>query len=443
MVSPSSAAILGRVLLSMVIAVIGRHYIDVREKMNPALSMHIDEAHAIINKDTLKILAMAGSANVMTHLYSQSFAQIVEAFGSKDAAISAMSNTNTKIFMKAADADTAEYAVRHFGVKDVLSTVYTATAVTTRSVEKEVLREIDMMNLHPQECYMTSYSGQWAFVTENVLPARVKIVFPGVRLPDKRTDFPNCLMTTRPGHTNERPVPFICRCRRDNPVFSGGLPLEKEEGGSGDTSPEDKRRRVALSDASILWMGEKIITLEQAATIWLSPDEETPVSRPLFNKQEITEFWINEIEHRKHIRGTKARVIAKLLSILDRQGECPSVVRNPGFNECNNELNEDQFTRLSKIPLWRHSLSVASTIAGRTERAASVADAIIVALGHDLGKIPAYHEKTYATGDHPIISAAILNQISEFTSLANHLDLANAVRSHHNLGNTQAIWRDY
>jgi len=192
-----------------------------------------------------------------------------------------------------------------------------------------------------------------------------------------------------------------------------------------------------LSDASILWMGEKIITLEQAATIWLSPDEETPVSRPLFNKQEITEFWINEIEHRKHIRGTKARVIAKLLSILDRQGECPSVVRNPGFNECNNELNEDQFTRLSKIPLWRHSLSVASTIAGRTERAASVADAIIVALGHDLGKIPAYHEKTYATGDHPIISAAILNQISEFTSLANHLDLANAVRSHHNLGNTQ------
>jgi len=189
MVSPSSAAILGRVLLSMVIAVIGRHYIDVREKMNPALSMHIDEAHAIINKDTLKILAMAGSANVMTHLYSQSFAQIVEAFGSKDAAISAMSNTNTKIFMKAADADTAEYAVRHFGVKDVLSTVYTATAVTTRSVEKEVLREIDMMNLHPQECYMTSYSGQWAFVTENVLPARVKIVFPGVRLPDKRTDF--------------------------------------------------------------------------------------------------------------------------------------------------------------------------------------------------------------------------------------------------------------
>jgi len=181
MVSPSSAAILGRVLLSMIMAVVGRHYIDVREKMEPALALHIDEAHAIINKDTLNILAMAGSANVMTHLYSQAVSQLVVALGGKDQAISAMSNTNTKIFMKSADADTAEYVIRHFGTKEVLSGVFSDSSVTTRAVEKEVLREIDLMNLQPQECYMTTYTGQWAFVTENVPPSGTKIIFPGAR----------------------------------------------------------------------------------------------------------------------------------------------------------------------------------------------------------------------------------------------------------------------
>ena len=181
MVSPSSAAILGRVLLSMIMATIGRHYVDVREKMEPALSLHIDEAHSIINKDTLNILAMAGSANVMTHLYSQALSQIHAALGNKDLGISAMSNTNTKIFFKSPDPDTAEYVVRHFGVHDVLSGVFGNGQITTRTVEKNVLNETDLLHLQPQEVYMMSYTGGWAFVTDKVPDPSIKIIFPGAQ----------------------------------------------------------------------------------------------------------------------------------------------------------------------------------------------------------------------------------------------------------------------
>lgn len=181
MVSPSSAAILGRVLLSMIMATVGRHYIDVREKMNPALSLHIDEAPTVITQDTLNILAMAGSANVMTHLYAQSVSQIHAALGNKDLGIAAMSNTNNKIFMRCTDADTAEYVVRHFGTQDVLSGVFGNNQVTTRTVEKNVLTETDLLDLQPQEAYMMSYTGRWAFVTESVPDAKTKIEFPGAQ----------------------------------------------------------------------------------------------------------------------------------------------------------------------------------------------------------------------------------------------------------------------
>lgn len=178
MVSPSSAAILGRVLLSMIMATVGRHYISSKEQMDPPLALHIDEAHSVITTDTLNILAMAGSANVMTHLYTQSVSQIHAALGNKDLGISAMSNTNNKIFMRCADADTAEYVVNHFGVETKLSGVFGDNQLTTRQVEEDVLKKTDILDLQPQEAYMMSYTGRWAFVTEKVPPSNVKIVFP-------------------------------------------------------------------------------------------------------------------------------------------------------------------------------------------------------------------------------------------------------------------------
>ena len=178
MISPSSAAILGRTLLSMIKAAAGRYYSSSRERIEPALSLHIDEAPTVITPATLDILAMAGSANVMTHLYAQSVSQIHAALGNKDLGISAMSNTNNKFFMRCPDADTAEYVVRHFGTREVLSGVFGNNQITTRQVEKNVLKETDLLDLQPQESYMLSYTGRWAFVVNSVPESGTKIVFP-------------------------------------------------------------------------------------------------------------------------------------------------------------------------------------------------------------------------------------------------------------------------
>ena len=180
MVSPNSAAILGRVLLSMIKSTIGRHYISKREKMNPALSLHIDEAHSVITNDTLQVLAMAGSANVMTHLYTQSVNQIHAALGDEKLGKSALDTTNTKIFMKCTDAETAQYVIPHFGVHDVLSAVFNGDQVTTRQVEKDILTERNLLDLKPRECFMMTQEGRFAFTTKNSTPSRIKIVFPDV-----------------------------------------------------------------------------------------------------------------------------------------------------------------------------------------------------------------------------------------------------------------------
>lgn len=178
MISPNSAAILGRVLLSMIKSTIGRHYNSGKEKMDPMLSLHIDEAHAVITPDTLQVLAMAGSANVMTHLYSQSVSQIYAALGDENLGRSALDTTNCKIFMKCTDARTSEYVVPHFGVHDVLSGVFGNDQITTRQVEKNVLKETDLLDLQVGEAYMMSHTGRYALSLRRSADPKTKIIFP-------------------------------------------------------------------------------------------------------------------------------------------------------------------------------------------------------------------------------------------------------------------------
>jgi hypothetical protein len=57
--------------------------------------------------------------------------------------------------------------------------MFGSNQVTTRQVEKNILKETDLLDLQPQEAYMTSYTGRWALVTEKVPNAKIKVVFPG------------------------------------------------------------------------------------------------------------------------------------------------------------------------------------------------------------------------------------------------------------------------
>jgi hypothetical protein len=139
------------------------------------------------------------------------------------------------------------------------------------------------------------------------------------------------------------------------------------------------------------------------------------------------------IDQKKAIYGKKKATIIAILTMLDRYGNCPSVVRNPKHPDVENKYSEDVFTMLGEIPLYEHSLAVATSMAQRVGRDILLPDALIVSLGHDIGKIPDYHEKGYSAGDHPIISSLTLNGIKEYSALSNKTDLDQIVRKHHDL----------
>ena len=107
--------------------------------------------------------------------------------------------------------------------------------------------------------------------------------------------------------------------------------------------------------------------------------------------------------------------------ILDEHGFCPSVVQTLKRLDADAAL-DGKF--LSLVSLDEHSYRVARMMADlyREDRRGRDCDIltpglVIAGLAHDLGKIPAFRERhveRYAMADHPIISAAVIEET--FTS---------------------------
>lgn len=231
-------------------------------------------------------------------------------------------------------------------------------------------------------------------------------------------------------------------------ILGGGLYFGKKIGGGSDTPVTDTTphpqpgtpltdrgpERLFLLDASDLWT-EKVILLSSASVIWAESPEErkSELPRPVFTHEVIDQFYSEMIEQKKSIYGKKKATVIALLILLDKDGDCPSIVRNTKHPDPENKFSEDVFSMLAEIPLYEHTLSVATSMAQKVGRETLLPDALIAALGHDIGKIPDYHERGYSTGDHPVISSIVLNGLKEFTALSNHSDLDQIVRRHHDL----------
>jgi len=166
-----------------------------------------------------------------------------------------------------------------------------------------------------------------------------------------------------------------------------------------------------LADINVL-RGE-VVNLADMAVIWREPEPEKsapPLPRPTFKNEEIEQFFAEMVEKRRTIKGARRIVIVKLLKMLDEDGDCPSVVRT-NEKEAENKYPPDTFALLATVPLYRHSLHVARKCAAKINQEVMLPDILIVSLGHDIGKIPAYHDKLYSTGDHPLISVIILHRV--------------------------------
>jgi conjugal transfer pilus assembly protein TraD len=194
LITREAAATLCKVIISMIQSFIGRTYLSNRRVVKPPLSIYIDEAQSLLYQGIEELFAKAGSAEVMVNAFAQSVNQLYAAVG-EEFARSILDNTNTKIFMRCPDAETAAYATEHFGVHKVLAPIMQpAGTITAREIEEDVLRVSDVLDLGQQEFFLMTYSGRYRGRVRDVNPSRLKIEFPaapaGVPRPAVQADAP-------------------------------------------------------------------------------------------------------------------------------------------------------------------------------------------------------------------------------------------------------------
>ena len=128
--------------------------------------------------------------------------------------------------------------------------------------------------------------------------------------------------------------------------------------------------------------------------------------------------------------------VENLLAILDEHGDSPSVVNVQNDQEYRSLRKiHGSYDALAHITLLEHSFNVTRELIDLIKKQAkdydvSIGKWIMIALGHDIGKIPAFRVGPYAMGDHAIISYSHLDRLLS-QDLPARKEILNAVRDHH------------
>lgn len=205
------------------------------------------------------------------------------------------------------------------------------------------------------------------------------------------------------------------------------------------TGVNKKNIEVALQELQVIWKGkERVeIELEKLVRIWKGYEEQEKevLENVEFKHDEILEFYINYLRGRRWFKGRVKEVILEILKILDEKGEVSSVVKKGEVYE----LDNNTYELLMRVPLYRHSLNVAKKILGMGISGLSEPQAVICALGHDLGKIPEFFGQFYSLGDHPVVSVAVLKGIRGFLELPYAEAVEKAILYHHKAGKGKLV----
>jgi len=211
--------------------------------------------------------------------------------------------------------------------------------------------------------------------------------------------------------------------------------------GPGDTKRRDSRNieNKNLADISHIWEGD-VIYLKDIAHIWrdIVPDKpELKYPCPAFEHKELNSFF-NKYVDKPVVRGNRRTIIIKLLKIIDENGNCPSIVGRGKFDsdsEPERNFSQTEYDCFTNIPLWKHIITVTIRYINKFEYKDQLPDALIVALGHDIGLIEKEYSKYYLKLTHPEVSLLILKSIPEFNLLVNRSELNSIIKHHHSITN--------
>ncbi len=172
---------LGKVILSMIQSFVGRRYSSKR-KINPQLTLIIDEFQNVLYRGIDDLFAKAGGAGVCIHGFCQSISQIYAALG-EDYGNVILDNTNTKMIMRVPDPATAQYVARYFGKKKVYSPFFTVGGpMGSREAEEDVVAPSDALTLKAREFFLHTYGGAFKGKTAEVSPLWVDVKFPDINV---------------------------------------------------------------------------------------------------------------------------------------------------------------------------------------------------------------------------------------------------------------------
>jgi len=177
LITRKAAFTLGKVVISMVQSFVGRVFSSGR-RVNPPLCLYIDECQNVLYYGIEDLFAKAGGADVWVHGFAQSVSQLYAMIG-KDYGNAILDNTNTKLFMRVPDTDTASYVAKHFGEFRRYSPILNVDGgVSVREEEDTILKPSDILELAEREFYLMTYSGLFRGRSLDVSPLYLEIRFP-------------------------------------------------------------------------------------------------------------------------------------------------------------------------------------------------------------------------------------------------------------------------
>ena len=177
LITRKAAFTLGKVVISMIQSFVGRVFSSGR-RVTPPLCLYIDECQNVLYYGIEDLFAKAGGADVWVHGFAQSVSQLYAMIG-KDYGNAILDNTNTKLFMRVPDTDTATYVAGHFGQFRRYSPILNVDGgVSVREEEDTILKPSDILELGAREFYLMTYSGLYQGQTLDVSPLYLEIMFP-------------------------------------------------------------------------------------------------------------------------------------------------------------------------------------------------------------------------------------------------------------------------
>lgn len=199
-------------------------------------------------------------------------------------------------------------------------------------------------------------------------------------------------------------------------------------------SKSGHKKEIAIEALSTIWTKHKNVTLsiEELVGIWKDKNGE-PVEKEKevqYKHKEIQELYEMYLKGRTYSASSSGDLIREILTLLDEEGDCPSVVNTKGEPE--GLIAKNSYDVLSKVPLYKHSINVTEQMIKAFRNSASMLPKVLItSLGHDLGKLPSARKNLYSMGDHPLISITILERYSSYKELPFRDEISKAILEHH------------